>query len=262
MAVDIKVEGLERLGGVLSRFITDLGIDSEVIIKQTARQLANDFMTETAPFIRDLNSGQTGIVSNKKVAKDTGINAIRHDLLNCVTPVSEIFDQAFKNKYVEKIIKNKNVAGLQALIAKSNKLRGWKVVPFTKNLHTDQRDRYSRYRVPKSLRQMTFDERELRRYQQSLEKRVGFSKAGWGLTVAALGGKVPPWISRHFGYCKGTVQTNIQDKNNPSVEFSNSSGDIGRYHGRYNYAIQLRADKMLLDLQHKINYHLRRFGFN
>lgn len=257
-----EIRGLDRLGGALSLFITELGEDAKYRVQLTARQLATDFTLETPPFITNLDSGQTGIASNRKVAKDTGIAAIRHDLLNCVTPVSEIFDSAFKNKYVEKIIRNKNATKLQGFIDKMPKLKGFKVVPFSEHLHTDERKRGSRYRIPKSKRQITFDERELRRYQLKLEKRVGYSKASWAFMAVALGGKAVAWISRHFGYVRSNVKINIDNPANPTVEMTNETPGITNYISRYNHAIQMRADLMLKDFNRQVQERLKQAALN
>lgn len=239
---------VKRYNQALGGFIKDLGYDAPKTIKQYSRLLAEDLMEQCPPF-----EGKTG--SNTQAARKSGLEKIKRDLLRSVTPADYIFKDSFNNKHLEKIIKRHKWTQLDAAMQNMPKFQSWRAVPFDEGaVEAKKPDLYWK---GKQNNLVTLDQAKWKRYLKKLQDRVGYMKAGFGVAVSLLGGKVQSWIAKHLGYARGYCFDETDNTMSPHVEFGNTTPTVGRYNHRFNYAITKRADKMFRDLVFKINNRLK-----
>lgn len=222
------------------RYMASLNKSLDEVLVQWAGRLAEEFMRETPPFV-DKSA------SNKDEARRRGERAAKKALMESVTPASMIFKRDFKNKAFERIVKRKQYEKFNQIRERMPKLQNWKAERFSPELHIGNRPvgRFD-YLTPKKV--LTFDEQKYKQYERKLVQRIGYMKAGWGIAAAALGRDVPGWISRHLGYAKGNIEINLQG-DNKYIRFENNTPTIQRFAGRYNYAMDWVAKRMIKQME-------------
>ena len=92
---------------------------------------------------------------------------------------------------------------------------------------------------------MTFDYAAWKKYNKTIENRVGYMRSAWSKCFTLLGGqKVSPWLKRHLAYTKGQVFDNSNTEK-PNVGIRNATQGINKYWTTYQWAVNLRAKKMM-----------------
>lgn len=84
-------------------------------------------------------------------------------------------------------------------------------------------------------------------YVKTVQARVGRRRASFGVTLAKLGGKVPSWISRHFGKMGGeaiSMTEGLLNRERPSVIFGSRSPSIETQRSEVNNAVKIRAQQI------------------
>jgi hypothetical protein len=120
---------------------------------------------------------------------------------------------------------------------------GWSVQEFNKQVHERLRGKTGgRYKVHSRNKNMTLDNQQQRQYKKSEQTEVGSMKAGWGISVQALGGRVPAWIARNIRDSHGGIEMNIDEKTEkPFIRIWNDAPSIGRFASAYEWAVQQRV---------------------
>jgi hypothetical protein len=247
--LNIEVHNIDRFNAACEMFVKDLGWEQKDVVKQQTRLLAEELMHATPPFPK-------GTDGTSKAGQEAGMNAVRRDLTRAVTPASAIFSSDFKDKSLEKIVQRKNYDKLNAMLPHLPGLSHWTAVPFTEDLHTSQK-RYAG--KAREMFRMTMDERKWKQYLAKLQGRVGYVKSGWGYIVQQLGGNVPAWISKHFGYTPGKMIQNLDDTK-PSIKIDNTVPMSCV--SKYNFAFKKRTREMLENLAFRINKKAKERGLS
>jgi hypothetical protein len=238
--ITVEVKGMDTLNTSILTLISELNLPFQEVFPQEARLLAEEAMRRTPPFPNGDMGG-----SNAKDAQTAGEVVAGGDVDRAQTPVSVAFPEESKNKWLRKIIRKKDVDKLKKAFEHIPTMTGWTVQPFNKEVHKRLRGRTgTRYRV-KGNRIMTLDNAKQKAYRKENNRDVGWMKAGWGVTVAMLQGRVPAWIKRNFGDAPGSMDMDVSDNNpKPYVRMWNHAPTIGRFADAYEYAVQWRIEKI------------------
>jgi hypothetical protein len=244
----VSVENVDKVNALIQSFSNELGWLPNEVVRDETKRLAQECMDQTPPW-------PNGSDGTSKAGEKVGIEAVRRDILKAVTPVNMVFKDAFKDKHFEDIIRRKDYQSVNAALENMPKLSRWHAVPFSEELHTKfKRGRYGRM---KDQYVMTLDNRKHAQYSRRTEGHVGYVKAGFALIVAQLGGKVPAWVAKHFGYCKGRMDDQ-SDTENPHIKFENEVPmKLG---SKYNYAFKKRAREMFERLSFLVKEKQKRAG--
>lgn len=244
---DIKFDQktIDRFNAVMSAFMQETNKDMADILKESAIKLSEKLMEETPPYVNQLGS-------NKLDAKKVGEKAIRQDLLKSVTPVDLIFKDPIKDKRIKEAIKKDDVEKLNEMVSHmKGKISKWRFKTFEPALHTlgNRKQKYIG----------TTQKKRWNDYLKLLQSRVGYMKAGWAVTLKALGGSVPQWISRCMAYTKGGYRFDL-DGEKKSIEFWNGTPTIKKFEGRYNNAVLRMSENLLKRIKIGMEYRAKKFG--
>lgn len=187
-----------------------------------------------------------------------GRKAVARDIKRAVLPLRP---NDFTNEKIKKAIKAKDYQGL----TQSLRAAGWgrleKVVPFSPEAHTSQRNRRGRVPNRNGVRFATPDVQELNAYIRTVQGRVGIAKGGWASSIIQLGGKPAGWVSRWSG--QGSVDDSTQSIA-PSFTSTNKSpwtaqGDEDRI---IDAALKSRTTSIYSDLENRIAKAAKKAGLN
>jgi hypothetical protein len=156
-----------------------------------------------------------------------GKAAVARDLTRIFAPLDQ---NTFRHKRLKKIIRTDNRPAWDAAAANfgdSHGLRNTKAMGFSEDWHRQNRISRGRGRFSKkgNLGRVTLgpEARRARNYIGTVQKRVGWAKAGWSMGIVALGGHVAqPWISRH-GLNRGLIHDGRVSAD-PFVQVVNDTG--------------------------------------
>lgn len=243
----------------LNRFIANSTRAAAVVVRQQSKLLAEDFMLATGPWAK-------GRPSNGLDAKRMGTEAAKRDLLKAITPITSVLD--LKNttnkrlkKQIKQLVDTQDINEAEALFKNFKKLNSWKFSDAIREYDSRLRVSGNRYRLRNYRKVATLDVNQWKSQLQRIQANVGLAKAGWAVSVAALGGKVPGWISNLIGRAYGRCIVNL-DNPTPSVEMINSTNNIGRYTREYNRAMNLRAEAMQKQMAYYIEQQIKQQRLN
>lgn len=225
----------------------------KAITEQQVRLLSTDFMHYTPPFAGGAIDDNSSMSDYK-----AGVESVKRDILKTMTPPSILFKGGYKDKYLEKLVKQRDVQKLEAYFknVKSSALNKYKVKAFDPQLHITKRGYGGGYK-PKYQFVFTPDEKLLNQYIKDMSKRVGYLKAGWALTVVGFGGKVPNWVNDDAYFAKGGYVIEKDEPGNYVVRFWNNSSTISKYTSNYNIAIRKRTNAMARQYKDYMNQLLK-----
>jgi hypothetical protein len=203
--LDLSVNARD-FNDAVTRYILTLGKDARGAVRQQSMLLGKKLVQFTPPRTRT-----------------QGRKAVARDINRAVTAIRPA---DFTSPDIRKLIRARDYAGLEAVFGRFEKggFAGFRVLPFTAELHRSRRDR--RGRVTRSARVATPDSPQVRDYIRQVQTRVGRGKGGWVAAVTRLGGSVPEWLLRHA--VTGTVEDRTASLN-PTVKMKNRSewaGDV------------------------------------
>lgn len=231
---------LQKFNERMMRYAASLNKGMADIAFQWAGRLSEELMRETPPFV-----GKSA--SNTADARKKGEGAAKQALLDSVTPASYIFKEAFTSKTLERVVKRKQYEKWTDTTKEMPKLGRWTAKRFTEDLHYSNRPK-GRYDYMQEKPILTFDEQKWNRHLRKIQGRVGYLKAGWGVSAAALDRDVPGWISRHLGYAKGSI-TIDRNPDQPKISMVNSTPTVARFVSRYNYAMDWVGKRMIKQME-------------
>jgi hypothetical protein len=236
----VDVDGFNKaIGNILATSKRDV----RTVVNQQAKLLAQQCMHFTPPFADGkIPSGESG--GTTKADERAGLEAVKNHIFRTMTPPSEMFPDPFTNKYLEKIVKRKDTAKIQKFFDnQKGELKGYKIKPFSSDLHTGKRIYGNRYR-PKQQKIFVNDERPVQRYVKDVQSRVGYMKAGWGKGAVTFGGRVPAWVAKHIPYADGTAGVLNDNDDNYTVEMGNSTKGITRFTSNFQVAVRMRTNAL------------------
>lgn len=244
MFTQISIQNIEKFNATMDMLASLPGTVLKEVIPQEAKLLALSFMDRTPPYPR-------GSDGTSLEGKRIGMAAVRADISRSITKSELIFNSPFINKSLEKLVKKKDYAGLNAALKEIPDLNKWSAQPFTEDLHIGPRNRYRRYGHIKEQHIMTLDDRKQEAYTKKVEGRVGMSKAGWAISAFKLGAtEIPAWVKKHFGYCKGYMIDGLNEEK-PFISIENDV--LITIRSKMDFAISVRTREM----QEKIAYRLK-----
>lgn len=197
--LDLSVNA-RAFNDAVTRYVLTLGKDARGAVRQQSMLLGKKLVQFTPPNTRS-----------------QGRKAVARDIQRAVTPLRPA---GFTSTEIRKLIRKGDHAALEVIFSrfKGGQFAGFKVLPFSPDLHRSKRD--SRGRVTKSAKVATTDAAEVRDYIRQVQNHVGRAKGGWVATVTRLGGSVPEWLLRQAE--TGSVEDRTEFVN-PSVKMKNRS---------------------------------------
>lgn len=252
----VELKGVEEFNTAITDLITGLGLNYAEVFPQEGKLLAEECMSRCPP-----HPGSNLQASNATDAKKAGERTLKEDVRMAISTDLEVLGGKTKKKSLRKVIKNRNHEHMTKIFNDMPQWKGWRAVPFSKDRHRSVRGR-GRYGIRKPMKVMTFDRTDRNNYVRNEQKKVGFMKAGFGITVAALGGRVPAWISRNFHHAAGYMSMDLrQDSLTPNITFGNTSPTIGRYSRLFEFALKERVRSMGVKLHQALERRLKnQFG--
>lgn len=243
--VEIREVDVKAFNDAVNNIIATSKKDMKTVVDQQAKLLAIQCMHYTPPFAGGVLPS-AGADGSTKADQKAGVEAVKRDIFRTMTPPSELFRSGYTSKFLEKIVKKRDMKRVQDYLdnVKSPKLNKYKVAQFDPQLHQSKRIRGNRYR-PEPQHKLVLDERFVQRYVKEMQKRVGYMKAGWAVAVQKFGGNAPAWIKRLLGDASGTAEVLTDEPASYSVEMSNYSKTIGRFSSNYNVAVRIRTNAMV-----------------
>lgn len=189
---------LEKFQNSITRYIEEVGGNPRLIMRKQMRLLLDRMVKLTPP-----------------ESKAEGRRIVKRDIERAVQPIKP---STFNDKTVQKMVRNKDYAGLDEFAQRASNGK-WDIVPFTPDVHL--RARNSRGRVPSGKGLLTPDTVALREYIKKEQEHVGMAKGGWAEGQIELGGSAPSWVTRWIKF--GKFEDSIQNPVNAYIKSENSS---------------------------------------
>lgn len=237
-----ELKGAAEFNEALGYLMSELNLPYQEVFPTEARLLAQEVMKRTPPFPK--STGVAG--TNGSDAKQAGETTVGGDVERAQTPSKLIIKGQTTDKWLKKVIRKKDIEKINSAFQAIPSMRGWKVQPFNSENHKRLRgDTGKRYKVKHSSKIMTLEDSKYNAYKKEQQKKVGWMKAGWGISVQMLQGRVPAWISRNFGTAPGAMEMDVSDNNpRPYVKIWNDAPLIGRFAEAYEWAFKERIEAM------------------
>lgn len=238
LQVDTKQfeEYMAKLIAISNRSVND-------VVKEQAVGLAKELVFVTQPF------------GDNDVAKKKGMNAVKRALILSITPAEQLY-KPFENESVRKMVKKKDIKGLEIFNERVPNMKNYRFEPFSVSTHQNYK-RKNRYDIRDSQKIITTDQSSWNRYLKVLENRVGMLKSGWAKILVSFGSRVPAWIRRHIGnFNFGDSKMQLNDNTpNPSIEISNILGRGDK--GVVEQAMQRQVGKMQRNYEARLAHFLK-----
>jgi hypothetical protein len=192
--------------------------DSAEVLKQEAKLFVRDVVKHTPPF------GKAPATESFNEQKKAGEAAVDRDIRRAFLPLSR-FGKGREDHVVEelkKLARQGRISAAQKML-KDLTGRDWEVfMTVEPQVHEmlRKRGRVNRQRQPKII----LKEASLRKFLAEKKKHVGKAKGGWAAAAAALGVKLPNWITKHGS--PGSVQNQLNHATAPQITVSNLVGYI------------------------------------
>jgi len=211
-----------------------LGIESKVIVKDETRFLVKQVIKFTPP---------------KTLAQ--GRKAVARDIKNAMEPLD---DTKFTSKKISMLIRNKDVNSMREVVRRIPTMKASTVEEFDPvRLHERRRD--SRGRVQRSKGVFVLDKKGWKKYVSKKQKNVGSAKAGWWPSLAAVGGSVPSWVSRHSNRFGSVDTSRLESNTSPRIRiqnFSTAANSQNQQNHQVESAVRMRARSMEGKARHMV----------
>lgn len=201
----------------IEQVIRTTGREASDVVRQEGKLLVQDLVKLTPPFGPSPNS--ESFSAQRKV----GEKAVERDLTRTFTAIDP--DKIHNPKIRERIkalTRKGDVQAIQDLLKQCRIPAAGVILEMTTAQHQARRD--GRGRVKRGKRLWIVRERSFGRFLREKKKHVGQSKAGWAAAAAALGLKLPAWITRHGTGGGSFVETK---GNMPKIRIENRQGGGG-----------------------------------
>lgn len=254
MQIDVGIENQEELARAVALYTTSYNGDQRQFVQQAAGLYAADFMDSVPPFTGGNTQGKTNGSQKKTGEKRTII-----DLRKAITPAEYILKGETRNKNLRKLLQEENIPELNKYFQSKN-AKGWKGWRAEKSFDPREHTGHRFKPFLKSRKVMTFNDPKWNRYSRAKKKTVGWLKAGWGVAAAALGQKVPAWVSRHFPYAKGSVRIENPTQGSINVVIENHTPTVRHFVTGFNIKMRARNGKLAKQALYRIKYNLKKYG--
>ena len=213
-------------------------VESSMIVKGEARQVARDLMKITPPF--GLN-GRAHMKGKRAVAR------------NYVRAVRGLRAQNWRNARIKKLINEKDNAALEKKFRAMPGIRINEVRPFRKELHRRALDNRYRARRGYAGKTATTDWSQWHARLHQLMGRVGYTKSTFKAAFLGLGGvRVQSWIRKHQDTSKSVFDGSRLNSPLPMVTLGSRAPAIRRMIGYNVQRVIRRAENRILDKTVKV----------
>lgn len=202
----------------INEIVRVTGREGGEVIRQESKLLVQDLVRLTPPF------GPAPSTESYGKQREVGEHAVERDVRNVFTvlDLDKIRNEGIRER-LRLLMRKGDLDGVKGV------LKGCKIPVNTVLLEADAgvhefaRDRRGRVQTWKKI--YVIRERGVNRYVREMKSHVGRSKAGWAAAAAALGVRLPSWITRH-GTSGGSVRDQTRG-NEPKVTIVNEHGGGG-----------------------------------
>lgn len=255
--VNVKFDkaSLDALNTTLQRYRDELGKDMNKVLVQASKNLAENLMLETGPLLNNQ-------ASNAPAARVAGEKAVERDIRKSIVSYKVAFKEEFKNKTLRRYVRQQDYTKLNEAFEKIPNFKGWTARTMSPEWHTLRVPRGSIYKNRANIREannVTLQDKEWKDYLNKVKARVGYMKAGWGVSVKALGGRVNNWIARHLGYAKGFFKKD-ETGEHITIQMNNYTPSVKQFNHRYNYTLKKMIEKLNKDIEFQLDYLAKKFG--
>lgn len=226
------------LRGRLAEFARLTGKETSEAVKQFARVACVNLATETQPFGKDDTAKAKGETAVARDIYKVYYPAIGAKFLNQATKAVEGYyarrgqSSKLAENFKTRMLKYQmnNDTGALAKIAADIGFTDAQITGFDPSRHKSSRDQ--RGRVHGAKPQLIIEgDRELEKYVETTQRKVGLTKAGWAkcaeaipLTRASSATRgIPQWVTRNKGRASGSIADMSNDPSNPLVKMTNST---------------------------------------
>lgn len=179
MNLDAKVEAAEFMRA-LTAYRETIGISMPDAIKKQGKFL----LQKVAQFTPPKTIGQ-------------GKKAVARDIKQAIYPISpRNFKSPELRKAISKAIRERNLHDIEVILRSAGWGRLEKVVDFSADIHTQQRNKRGRVPHRQGVKFATPDVQQVNDYIKRVQNRVGMAKGGFSLGIAQLGGSIPAWVAK------------------------------------------------------------------
>lgn len=190
------------------------GKEAAVVIREEGRLLVKDVAKMTPPF------GKAPSTESFASQRKLGEAAVEKDVRRVfhVIDLSKIRNASLREA-LERLVKKKDLAGVEALLKRMKIPARMVIREADAGLHEAWRDRRGRVQRDKWI--WVLSGASVNRYVRAMKGHVGRAKAGWSAAAAALGVKLPAWITRH-GAGHGSFRDETKHPTAPKITIINA----------------------------------------
>jgi len=226
------------LRGRLSDFSRIVGVESSHAVRQFARVACVNLATETQPFGNDKSGKDIGETAVARDIHKAYYPATGYKFLQQATKVAENYDAKTGKKSSADKFRNRmlgyQISGNDGALAKIAADMGFTraiVDGFDPSYHKSVRDGRGRVRGANPYLVIGGGEKEMERYIEATQKKVGLTKAGWAKCAEAIPldrassatRGIPQWVTRNKNRASGSINDQSQIPGNPKVIMTNST---------------------------------------
>jgi len=226
------------LRGRLKEFGRIVGKETSEAVRQFARKACIELATETQPFgnkKEDAAKGETAVARDiyKVYYPATGAKFLKQ-----VTGAMKGYYSAkgkpeYADKFKDRILRYQMAGDMGALakIAGDIGFTDAQFDGFNPSRHRSSRDNKGRVARGTKAQIIFGGEKELEKYIETTQRKVGLTKAGWAVCAekiplnqaqAATRG-IPQWVTRNKGRATGYIKDDSANPTNPKVTMANST---------------------------------------
>jgi hypothetical protein len=262
------------LRGRLAEFGRIVGKETSEAVRQFARKACVYLATETQPYgdqKEDASKGETAVARDiyKVYYPATGAKFLQQ-ATRAVEGYYASRGQSSKRaeNFKTRMLKYQmnNNTGALAKIAADIGFTDAQIEGFEPSRHKASRDR--RGRVSGAKPQLIIEgERQLEKYVETTQRKVGLTKAGWAKCAEAISLNqaqsatrgIPQWVTRNKGRASGSIADLSADPVNPKVKMTNSTPwcSIVLTPGQAQQALNLARDNFVKYMNQAIKGTLR-----
>lgn len=189
----------------LEEIVRVTGKEAGQVIREEGKLFVQDVAHMTPPF------GSAPSTESYAKQRKVGEAAVERDIKRVfhVIDLTKIRNEKLRES-LEKLIKKRDLLAVELLLRAARIPARAVIKEADPSLHEVWRDRRGRVQSSKFI--WVLEGASVGRYIRSKKAHVGLAKSGWAAAAAALGVKLPGWITRH-----GSGQGSFVDKTNDPV---------------------------------------------
>jgi hypothetical protein len=226
------------LRGRLADFSRIVGVEKSHAVRQFARVACVNLATETQPFGKDSSAkeqGETAVARDihKAYYPATGSKFLKQAVRIAENHQTKTGKKSSSDKFKNRMLRYQMEGndGALAKIAADMGFTRAMVDSFDSSYHKSVRDGRGRVRGANPYLVIGSGERDMERYIEQTQRKVGLTKAGWAKCAEAIPldrassatRGIPQWVTRNLSRATGHISDQSQDPGNPKVIMTNST---------------------------------------